>query len=356
LWALPKTAKDALEPNVTCLRLSLLHAYYYGSLPYRRWANRRAESRRRAAVMVFTYHRVSDDQANPWTMPNRTFARQIAWLRRHLELVSLAEARRRIVAADNPRLCGAITFDDGYADNCEEAIPLLLREQVPCTYFVTLRNVLTGTPFPHDEKRGDRFAPNTLSQLRSMAAAGIEIAAHSYTHADLGRLTSRRELRREIVLAGQELGDLLGRRVRYFAFPFGLRDNLSQAAFAMAHEAGYEAACSAYGGYNYPGDDGFHLQRIPTDSCTIRLRNVATVDPRKIHTARFAWTRNEGRATNDEGRGTRVEGSGFRVQGSEPGCVSPVNVSEPGRVSPEDPVAGLPFVMEPSSQHWNPTT
>jgi peptidoglycan/xylan/chitin deacetylase (PgdA/CDA1 family) len=317
--------------------------YYYGSLPYRRWANRGAESRHLAAVMVFAYHRIADDQANPWTMPNRTFARQIAWLRRHLELVSLAEARRRIIAADNPRLCGAITFDDGYAENCEEAIPLLLGERVPCTYFVTLQNVLTGTPFPHDEKRSDRFAPNTLSQLRSMAAAGIEIAAHSYTHADLGRVASRRELHREIVLAGQELEELLGRRVRYFAFPFGLRANLSQAAFAMAHEAGYEAACSAYGGYNYPGEDGFHLQRMPVDLCTVRLKNWATVDPRKARTARFAWTR-------DEGRGARDEASGSRVQGSEPGCVGPVNGSAPGCVSPDDAIAGLPLTMEPSSQ------
>jgi hypothetical protein len=70
---------------MNCLRSALLHLYCLGSLPYRRWANRRAETRHRAPVMVFTYHRVADDQANSWTMPNRTFARQIAWLRRHLE-------------------------------------------------------------------------------------------------------------------------------------------------------------------------------------------------------------------------------------------------------------------------------
>ncbi len=101
------------------LRSSLLHLYYLGSLPYRRWANRRAEREHRAPVLVFTYHRVADDRANPWTVSSRTFARQIDWLRRHLDLVSLDEARRRILAGDNPRLCGAITFDDGYADNCD---------------------------------------------------------------------------------------------------------------------------------------------------------------------------------------------------------------------------------------------
>jgi peptidoglycan/xylan/chitin deacetylase (PgdA/CDA1 family) len=322
-----------MDPKMRCLRSSLLHAYYCGSLPYRWWANRRAETKRRAAVMIFTYHRVADDGANSWTMAHRTFARQIAWLGRHLDLVSLDEARRRITAGDNPRLCGAITFDDGYAENCEQAIPLLVREQIPCTYFVTLQNVLTGEPFPHDASRGDRFAPNTLSQLRSMAAAGIEIAAHGYTHADLGRIACRRRLHREIVLAGQELQELLGRRVRYFAFPFGHWANLSQAAFAMAREAGYEAACSAYGGYNYPGEDGFHLQRMPVDSSTVRLKNLATIDPRKRRVPRFAWT--------------GVQNSGFRVQGSEPGCVSPVNLSEPGCVSP---AVAIPVATQRCSQ------
>jgi peptidoglycan/xylan/chitin deacetylase (PgdA/CDA1 family) len=266
----------------------LLHVWCYGSLPYRHWANRRAAAGRRAPVLVFFYHRVADDGANPWTVSNRTFARQIAWLRRRVELVSLGEAQRRIAAADSPRLCAAITFDDGYAANCEQAIPLLLRERIPCTYFVTVHNVLTGEPFAHDAAHGGHFAPNTIDELRALAAAGIEIGAHGYHHADLGRIASRRQLHREIALAGRELQDLLGRPVRYFAFPLGQRANLSQAAFAVAQQSGYQAACSAYGAYNFPGDDAFHLQRIAADASTIRLKNWATVDPCKTRIIRFA--------------------------------------------------------------------
>jgi peptidoglycan/xylan/chitin deacetylase (PgdA/CDA1 family) len=298
---------------------SLLHLYYYGSLPYRQWANRRAAAKGRAPVLVFFYHRVADDEANPWTVSNRTFARQIAWLRPRVDLVSLGEAQRRIAAADNPRVCASITFDDGYAANLEEAIPLLVRERIPCTYFVTLHNVLSGEPFAHDAGRDARFAPNTIGQLRALALAGIEIGAHGYHHADLGRAAPRRQLHREIAVAGRELQELLGRPVRYFAFPFGQRANLSQAALAVAQAAGYEAACSAYGAYNFPGDDAFHIQRIAADASTIRLKNWATVDPRKTRIVRFAWKR-------DEGRGARDEGSGFGVSGSEPGRVGPAGI------------------------------
>ena len=50
----------------------------------------------------------------------------------------------------------------------------------------------------------------------------------------------------------------------------------------LARECGYEGVCSAYGGYNFPGDDAFHLQRIHADDDMIRLKNWVTVDPRKL--------------------------------------------------------------------------
>ncbi len=318
---------------------SLLHLYYYGSMPYRRWANGRAAADRLAPVLVFFYHRVADDGANSWTVSNRTFARQIAWLRRRVDLVSLEEAQRRIASADNPRVCAAITFDDGYAANCDEALPLLIRERIPCTYFVTLHNVLTGEPFPHDAAGDARSAPNTIDELRALAAEGIEIGAHGYHHADLGRLASRRQLYREIAVAGRDLQDLLGRPVRYFAFPFGQRANLSRAAFAVAKEAGYHAACSAYGAYNFPGDDAFHVQRIAADASTIRLKNWATVDPRKTGIVPFARERDEGSDSEPgrvgpearvQGSGLRVRGSGFGVRGPGFGDQDP----EPGRAGP----------------------
>ncbi|OHB83734.1 MAG: xylanase, partial [Planctomycetes bacterium RBG_16_64_12] len=266
----------------------LLPLYYYGTYPYRWWQNRKAAAEHRTPVVVLFYHRIADDRANAWTTSNRSFARQIGWLAKHSQIVSLREAQRRIRSGDNTRPCVSITFDDGYAENCREAIPLLVREQIPCTYFVTLGNVLEGEPFAHDVAQGNRFAPNSLSELRAMAAAGIEIASHTYSHPDLGQVSDEEQLYHEVVESGKELQALLGRPVRYFAFPFGQHANLSSRAFQLAREAGYEAVCSAYGGYNFPGDDPFHLQRIHADDM-IRLKNRATVDPRKIVTPRFAY-------------------------------------------------------------------
>ena len=57
----------------------------------------------------------------------------------------------------------------------------------------------------------------------------------------------------------------------------------------MAKKAGYAGVCSAYGGYNFPGDDPFHLQRIAGDGTMIRLKNWVTLDPRKLRTPRFVY-------------------------------------------------------------------
>ncbi len=259
----------------------LIGPYYCGTLPYRLWRARQAAAAGRAPVMIVYYHRVADDAANSWTVPFELFRRHVTWMRRHCELVSLEEAQRRIRAARNARPCVSITFDDGYAENCGRALPWLVEQRVPCTYFVASWHVLQGEPFAHDQANGHRFAPNTVEQLRQLAAQGIEIGAHSRTHADIGAIRDLDTLYDEVVACGDELRHALGREVRYFAFPFGMHANLQPAAFALARRAGYAAVCSAYGGYNYPGDDPFHLQRIGGEGPLVRLKNWLTVDPLK---------------------------------------------------------------------------
>lgn len=273
--------------KLTCCRSLLLHAYYYGTWPARTLRNRRASAAGRAPLPILFYHRVADDCANSWTISNRDFERQIRWLTRRFEIVALKEAQRRIrgQAAPSKRLAVSITFDDGHADNCQGAIPLLIKLGIPCTYFVAVDHIVSGEPFA-----SDGCAPNTVEQIRAMAGAGIEIGAHTATHADLGAIRDRQTLRYEILDAMRRLEEIVQRKVRYFAFPYGQYVNMSSAAFQMAREAGFEAVCSAYGGYNFPGDDPFHLQRVHADPGMIRVKNRVTIDPRMAGTVRYCPT------------------------------------------------------------------
>lgn len=269
------------------LKQSALAGYYYASLPQRRWAASRRQAVGAEPVSILFYHRVADEHPNDWTMPCRTFARQIEWIAKRFDVVSLEEAQRRIASGENRRPTVCLTFDDGYSANCDFALPLLLRKGLPSTYFVSTQHVLGALPFPHDVAAGVHLRPNAVEELRTMAAAGVEIGAHTRTHADLGLPGNREWLTSEIVGSKEDLEKILGRTIRYFAFPYGLHANLSPAAFRVAHEAGFLGVCSAYGAYNLPGDDPFHLQRIHADPQMVRLKNWLTVDPRKANTKAF---------------------------------------------------------------------
>ncbi|MBW3598305.1 MAG: polysaccharide deacetylase family protein [Planctomycetes bacterium] len=260
-------------------RRAALGAWYYGTLPWRRRAGRGGD----APVSILFYHRVADEHRNPWTITNRQFARQIRWLKDRFELISLEEVQHRVRAGDSPRPAVAITFDDGYAENCEHALPLLIKERIPVTYFVASQFVLEDKPFPHDVEAGRPLPVNTPEQIRALAKAGVEIGSHTRTHLDLGAEHDRQTIVSEVAGSGRDLAAIIDRPVRYFAFPYGQQRNLNAEAFRIAEEAGYEAVCSACGGYNYPAGDAFHLQRIHGDPLMLRLKNDATVDPRKAY-------------------------------------------------------------------------
>lgn len=271
-----------------------LSLYYHATYPYRALRNRFDAARGRAPLMILFYHRVADDRANAWTCPFDLFARQMRWLKAHFDMISLAELQERMRRGVNRRAAVSITFDDGYADNCDRALPLLIEERIPCTYFVASSHIFEGIPFPHDVANGDHFAPNTLEQLRILADSVIEIGAHTRTHADLGRIADYDRAYDEIVTAGEELARAVGQAIRYFAFPYGLHANLNPLAFRIARDAGYAGVCSAYGGYNYPGGDAFHLQRIHGDDDMLRLKNWLTGDPRKRNVRRYRYEEIDG--------------------------------------------------------------
>ncbi len=267
----------------------VLDVYRRMTMPYRLWFQWRAASLGRAPIIILFYHRVADVDPVPWSLTNSQFEQHLSWLRPRFDMISIEEAQRRIQSGCNPRPAVHITFDDGYAENCERALPALIREQIPCTYFVTLNNVLHNEPFAHDIKRGKRFPVNSIDQLRDLAAAGIQIGAHTRSHPDLGGISDAKRLRDEVLVSRDELQQALGAPVRYFAFPFGMPANLNRDVFHLCREAGLEAVCSAYGGYNFPGDDPFHLQRCHGDPELARIKNVASLDPRKLRLPRFDY-------------------------------------------------------------------
>ncbi len=268
---------------------NLIDVYRWASWPYRQLRLKQLQHARKVPVAVLYYHRVDNSCPNPWTISERDFQQQVDWFEKNFDLVDLAECQRRIARGENDRPTLSITFDDGYADNCCSALPMLISRGIPVTYFVTTFHTTRDKPFQHDVARQAPLAPNSIDSLIALANAGVEIGSHTRNHVDVGQINDTVKLFDEVITATREMEELIQKPIRYFAFPYGLRENLNPAVFRMLKEHGFQGACSAYGGLNYMGDDAFHLHRIHGDPCLARMKNWLTLDPRLNRVGRYDY-------------------------------------------------------------------
>ena len=203
-------------------------------------------------------------------------------------MISLDEAQRRIKVG-NSKPAIAITFDDGYAENCSFAIPLMLERRIPITYFVTTYHTTHSKPFPHDVERQQHLPPNSIESLKALVNAGVEIGAHTRNHLDLGACSDPDVIYDEVIAATREMESMLDFSIRYFAFPFGQKQHLNPLVFQLLKDHGFSGVCSAYGGLNEIKGDSFHLQRIHGDPNFIRMKNWLSMDPRCFNVERYNW-------------------------------------------------------------------
>ena len=235
----------------------------------------------RAPQMSVFYHRVADEFPNEWTIGRSRFTDHLDHFQSEFDLISLAELQHRIGQKQCHRLGLAVTFDDGYADNLDFAIPELLRRDIPVCYFVCSGHVEHQRPFRHDVDQRQPLPVHTVRQIRELADAGIEIGSHTVDHVDCGSVTDLDLLLRQIGDDRRRLEDWIGGPVRHFAFPFGTEHQLTPLAIEAARSCGFDSFCSAYGGYNLPTDPVQHIRRFHGDTSMGRLKNWTSYDPSK---------------------------------------------------------------------------
>jgi len=99
---------------------------------------RRALLRCVPKAVVLNYHRVADLPGYPYRLvvePGR-FEQHMLFLKRHYRLISMGELVAFIGEGRIPPLSVVVTFDDGYADVFENALPILTRHDIPATVFI----------------------------------------------------------------------------------------------------------------------------------------------------------------------------------------------------------------------------
>ena len=220
----------------------------------------------RDIINILMYHQIGDFPRLPGAMRShrstycRTerFAAQMAFLAAsgyHVLSIDEVHACVRGVAAVPPRAV-ALTFDDAYAGFAEHAWPVLQRYGFPATVYA-IAGLLgqRSSWFAHDGRPTPRLM--SAAELRTLAAQGCTIGAHSLGHTRLAGLDAAR-LRDEVSGCRERLEAGRGAPGRHFCYPFGSHD---RAALEAVAEAGYATATTCARAPAVPGDDPLALPR-----------------------------------------------------------------------------------------------
>ena len=299
----------------------------------------------RGSLLVLMYHRVlPEPDALLCDEPDaRTFAAHMDVVRSTFNVIRLSEAIERMRTRSLPARAACITFDDGYANNFEVALPILAERKMPATVFVatqfigggrmfndTVIEVVRGAQgeldlthfnlgrytvtdtrsrraavdaileklkyFDHAQRlaTADAIAeasgvelPRNLmmseAMIRGLHTQGMEIGAHTESHPILAKI-SEEDARREIFDGRAKLEAVIGEPVTTFAYPNGRpRRDYDRRHVEVVKACGFRGAVSTARGCARKNSDLFQIPRIaPWDRTATRFAGrmlKAYIDP-----------------------------------------------------------------------------
>jgi peptidoglycan/xylan/chitin deacetylase (PgdA/CDA1 family) len=289
----------------------------------------------KTGLSIFIYHRVSahKDPLFPAEVDSADFDRDLRRISAMFNVMPLLDAVRHSAAGTLPARAACITFDVGYADNAEIALPILQRHKLSATFFVATGFLNGGRMWNDSVIELVRRAPDgvldfsafglgahpvgsleqrraaiaaligqlkylpigarldqvhrlveaaqialpgnlmmTSAQVQQLHRAGMGIGGHTVNHPILASVTAA-TARAEIADGKQALETMIGAKVPLFAYPNGKPDADYRAEHVkMVRELGFEGAVSTAWGACKGTPDVFQLPRFsPWDRTALRF-------------------------------------------------------------------------------------
>lgn len=152
-----------------------------------------------ARLNVLIFHRVlpQPDPLFPDEVDAARFDELLGWVKAWFNVLPLDEAAKRLQDGSLPARAAALSFDDGYADNHDVALPLLQRHGLPCSFFVATGFLDGGRMWNDTLIEAVRRSGKPVLDLRGLRDAhGKDLGQHALgdtasRRAALGRLIER---------------------------------------------------------------------------------------------------------------------------------------------------------------------
>lgn len=286
-------------------------------------------------LSILIYHRVrsDNDPLTPYDMKAEQFEWQMHLLKKYFNVLSLSDALSALKNKTLPERAICITFDDGYTDQVDVALPILKKYGHPAAFFIptgylnggcmwndlvtetirfyqgcdldltmfslgvhktatvvqkreTIARLLATIKHFHPEKReqvlgymktiiGFDVATDLMmgaDKVRLLSNAGMEIGSHTKMHPILTSLSDDEALE-EVSGSKKILEELIKKPVRYFAYPNGKPyEDYMQEHVDICCKAGFEAALSTAKGVATIDSDLFQLPRFtPWDTTPLKF-------------------------------------------------------------------------------------
>lgn len=178
-----------------------------------------------ATCVILYYHSVTDAQRS-------AFAHQMDTVSKLTNPISIDHVP--------PLLPGkhysCITFDDGFENAIDNAVPELQKRGIPATFFVTVGFLGRCAEWWPSGTREQQWKIAAAERWRQLPSDLIGIGSHTVTHPYLAKLDEP-EARRELCDSRMMLQALTQRKISTLSFPYGnFNDHLSD----WCREAGYE--------------------------------------------------------------------------------------------------------------------
>ena len=290
---------------------------------------------------VLCYHRIAENDKilnknNPLSgleVHQDIFEEQVMFLKKKFKILSLNELKKHIEQKKDDFVI-SITFDDGYLDNINLALPILEKHNVPATIFVITRFLekndfmwwyflwenLNNQKFIYinsqkiylkneadminwygilskevinlnyreqkdylDKVFGNQFNFDykdlifDFDQLADLSKNNlIEIGSHTLTHAKLTSLNND-EIFKELSVSKKIIEEKIKKKVNFLAYPYGSTNEVNDKIIKIAEQVGYQMAFSTKRPFEQT-NNFFDIPRINIDNNIEKKRLTSKIN------------------------------------------------------------------------------